>query len=149
MFISKILSVFTENLLLRDQIADLSINQLASNAFDESDRLADFAGAVVLGKVLELQDVLERLIVGDWLCKALLVHKKVLINAQLQSKLARDTGSKIANQQWECCLTDQLKGIKTELGMESDRSTSSLKRRAAELSVPEVLRKVILVVAES
>lgn len=99
MFISKILSVFTDNLLLRDQIANLSINQLASNAFDESDRLADFAGAVVLGKVPELQDVLERLIVGDWLCKAPLVHKKVLINAQLQCKLARDTDSKIANQQ--------------------------------------------------
>ena len=46
--------------------------------------------------------------------------KKELINAQLQSKLSRDVDSKIAKRQREYYLMEQLKGIKKELGMESD-----------------------------
>ena len=48
------------------------------------------------------------------------VLKKELINAQLQSKLSRDVDSKIAKRQREYNLMEQLKGIKKELGMESD-----------------------------
>ncbi|CDO69721.1 hypothetical protein BN946_scf184687.g6 [Trametes cinnabarina] len=148
-FMSEIVSVFKDiaqlNPLFRDQIANFSINQVASNVFDEPDKLADFAAAVSTGEPQELQDVLESLVVKDRLSKALLVLKKELINAQLQSKLARDVDSKIAKRQREYYLMEQLKNIKKELGMESDgkdKLIEKFKERAAALKMPEAVRKV-------
>jgi len=148
-FMSEIVSVFKDiaqlNPLFRDQITNFSINQVASNVFDEPDKLADFAAAVSTGDVGELQDVLESLSVDDRLRKALLVLKKELINAQLQSKLSRDVDSKIAKRQREYYLMEQLKGIKKELGMESDgkdKMIEKFKERAAALNMPEAVRKV-------
>ncbi|PBL03220.1 ATP-dependent protease La [Armillaria gallica] len=148
-FMSEIVSVFKDiaqlNPLFRDQITNFSINQIASNVFDEPDKLADFAAAVSTGEVGELQDVLESLVVEDRLRKALLVLKKELINAQLQSKLSRDVDSKIAKRQREYYLMEQLKGIKKELGMESDgkdKLIEKFKERAASLKMPEIVRKV-------
>lgn len=148
-FMSEIISVFKDiaqlNPLFRDQITNFSINQVASNVFDEPDKLADFAAAVSTGDVRELQDVLESLTVDDRLRKALLVLKKELINAQLQSKLSRDVDSKIAKRQREYYLMEQLKGIKKELGMESDgkdKLIEKFKERAAQLKMPEVVQKV-------
>ncbi|KZT01424.1 ATP-dependent protease La [Laetiporus sulphureus 93-53] len=148
-FMSEIVSVFKDiaqlNPLFRDQITNFSINQVPSNVFDEPDKLADFAAAVSTGDVNELQDVLEALNVEDRLRKALLVLKKELINAQLQSKLARDVDNKIAKRQREYYLMEQLKGIKKELGMESDgkdKVIEKFKERAASLKMPETVRKV-------
>ncbi|KAG6856297.1 hypothetical protein H0H87_005710 [Tephrocybe sp. NHM501043] len=148
-FMSEIVSVFKDiaqlNPLFRDQITNFSINQVASNVFDEPDKLADFAAAVSSGEVRELQDVLESLVVDDRLRKALLVLKKELINAQLQSKLSRDVDSKIAKRQREYYLMEQLKGIKKELGMESDgkdKLIEKFKERASTLKMPEIVRKV-------
>ena len=148
-FMSEIVSVFKDiaqlNPLFRDQIANFSINQVASNVFDEPDKLADFAAAVSTGEPNELQDVLESLVVEERLRKALLVLKKELINAQLQSKLARDVDSKIAKRQREYYLMEQLKGIKKELGMESDgkdKLIEKFRERAAALKMPEGVRKV-------
>ena len=148
-FMSEIVSVFKDiaqlNPLFRDQITNFSINQVAANVFDEPDKLADFAAAVSTGEVGELQDVLESLVVEDRLRKALLVLKKELINAQLQSKLSRDVDSKIAKRQREYYLMEQLKGIKKELGMESDgkdKLIEKLKARAAQLAMPEPVKRV-------
>ncbi|EMD33884.1 hypothetical protein CERSUDRAFT_117409 [Gelatoporia subvermispora B] len=148
-FMSEIVSVFKDiaalNPLFRDQISNFSANQIATNVFDEPDKLADFAAAVSMGDVQELQDVLESLVVEDRLRKALLVLKKELINAQLQSKLARDVDSKIAKRQREYYLMEQLKGIKKELGMESDgkdKLIEKFKERAAGLKMPEQVRKI-------
>ena len=63
---------------------------------------------------------------------------KELINAQLQSKLSRDVDSKIAKRQREYYLMEQLKGIKKELGMESDgkdKLIEKFKERAASLKL--------------
>ncbi|PPQ87432.1 hypothetical protein CVT26_003102, partial [Gymnopilus dilepis] len=148
-FMSEIVSVFKDiaqlNPLFRDQITNFSINQVAANVFDEPDKLADFAAAVSSGEVRELQDVLESLVVDDRLRKALLVLKKELINAQLQSKLSRDVDNKIAKRQREYYLMEQLKGIKKELGMESDgkdKLIEKFRERAAGLKMPEGVRKV-------
>ncbi|KAF9475959.1 ATP-dependent protease La [Pholiota conissans] len=148
-FMSEIVSVFKDiaqlNPLFRDQITNFSINQVAANVFDEPDKLADFAAAVSTGEVGELQDVLESLVVDDRLRKALLVLKKELINAQLQSKLSRDVDSKIAKRQREYYLMEQLKGIKKELGMESDgkdRLIEKFRERAKNLVMPEGVQKV-------
>jgi len=149
-FMSEIVSVFKDiaqlNPLFRDQITNFSINQIASNVFDEPDKLADFAAAVSTGEVVgELQEILESLKVEERLSKALMVLKKELINAQLQSKLSRDVDSKIAKRQREYYLMEQLKGIKKELGMESDgkdKLIEKFKERAATLKMPDGVRKV-------
>uniref|UniRef100_D8QIQ7 Lon protease homolog, mitochondrial n=1 Tax=Schizophyllum commune (strain H4-8 / FGSC 9210) TaxID=578458 RepID=D8QIQ7_SCHCM len=146
---AEIVSVFKDiaqlNALFRDQVANWSVNQVAANVFDEPDKLADFAAAVSAGEVSELQAVLEATDVQTRLQQALLVLKKELINAELQSKLARDVDSKIAKRQREYYLMEQLKGIKKELGMESDgkdKLIEKFKERAAQLKMPEGVRKV-------
>ena len=146
---SEIVSVFKDiaqlNPLFRDQITNFSISQVSTNVFDEPDKLADFAAAVSAGEVGELQDVLESLTIEDRLRKALLVLKKELINAQLQSKISREVDSKIAKRQREYYLMEQLKGIKKELGMESDgkdKMIEKFKERAASLKMPDAVRKV-------
>jgi Lon-like ATP-dependent protease len=88
--------------------------------------------------------VLESLVVDDRLRKALLVLKKELINAQLQSKLSRDVDNKIAKRQRGHYLMEQLKGIKKELGMESDRKDKLIekfKEGAAGLKMPDAVKK--------
>lgn len=146
---SELISVFkdiaTLNPLFRDQITNFGISQGAGNVFDEPDKLADFAAAVSSGEVGELQAVLEALNVEDRLQKALLVLKKELMNAQLQSKISKDVESKIQKRQREYFLMEQLKGIKKELGMETDgkdKLVEKFKEKISSLNMPEGVRKV-------
>ncbi|KAJ3825812.1 ATP-dependent protease La [Lentinula raphanica] len=146
---AEIVTVFKDiaqlNPLFRDQITNFSINQVASNVFDEPDRLADFAAAVSSGTSGELQEVLEEADVANRLGKALVVLKKELINAQLQNKISKDVDTKIAKRQREYYLMEQLKGIKKELGLESDGKDKLLQKfkdRAAQLDMPVAVRKV-------
>lgn len=146
---SELISVFKDianlNPLFRDQIANFSISQGAGNVFEEPEKLADFAAAVSSSEVDELQGVLESMNVEDRLQKALLVLKKELVNAQLQSKISKDVESKIQKRQREYYLMEQLKGIKKELGLESDgkdKLIEKFKEKATKLNMPESVRKV-------
>ncbi|PWN30959.1 ATP-dependent protease La [Jaminaea rosea] len=146
---SELISVFKDiaslNPLFRDQIANFSIAQGAGNVFEEPEKLADFAAAVSSGDVGELQAVLEALDVEERLQKALLVLKKELMNAQLQNKISKDVEQKIQKRQREYFLHEQLKGIKKELGIESDgkdKMVDKFREKAASLKMPEAVRKV-------
>ncbi len=146
---SELISVFKDiaqlNPLFRDQIANFSISQGAGNVFEEPEKLADFAAAVSTGEVGELQAVLEALDIRERLQKALVVLKKELMNAQLQSKISKDVESKIQKRQREYYLMEQLKGIKKELGIESDgkdKMVEKFREKAAQLNMPEAVRKV-------
>ncbi|KAI9480864.1 MAG: ATP-dependent protease La [Benjaminiella poitrasii] len=146
---SEIVSVFKEiaslNPLFRDQIASFSMSQSAGNVFDEPSKLADFAAAVSAGEALELQEVLETLPVEERLQKSLVVLKKELMNAQLQNKISKDVESKIAKRQRDYYLMEQLKGIKKELGLESDgkdKLVEGFKEKASKLAMPATVKKV-------
>ncbi|CAG8733103.1 15178_t:CDS:2, partial [Acaulospora morrowiae] len=146
---SEIVAVFkdiaTLNPLFRDQIANFSMSQSAGNVFEEPAKLADFAAAVSTGEPNELQEVLESLIIEERLQKALLVLKKELVNAQLQSKISKEVESKIAKRQREYYLMEQLKGIKKELGIESDgkdKLVENFKEKADKLEMPDGVKKV-------
>ncbi|KAI7853407.1 ATP-dependent protease La [Circinella umbellata] len=146
---SEIVSVFKDiaslNPLFRDQIASFSMSQSAGNVFEEPGKLADFAAAVSAAEPEELQEVLETLPIGDRLQKALLVLKKELMNAQLQNKISKEVESKIAKRQREYYLMEQLKGIKRELGIESDgkdKLVEGFKEKAKKLDMPETVKKV-------
>ncbi|CCJ30831.1 unnamed protein product [Pneumocystis jirovecii] len=145
---SEIVSVFkdiaTFNPLFRDQIANFSMSQSIGNVFEEPAKLADFAAAVSTGEVAELQDILETLSIEARLQKSLLVLKKELMNAQLQSKISKDVESKIQKRQREYYLIEQMKGIKRELGLESDgkdKLVEKFKDKASKLSMPENVKK--------
>ncbi|POY72470.1 hypothetical protein BMF94_4296 [Rhodotorula taiwanensis] len=145
----EIISVFKEiatlNPLFRDQIANFSMSQSAGNVFEEPEKLADFAAAVSTGEVHELQEVLESMVLEDRLQKALLVLKKELMNAQLQNKISKDVETKIAKRQREYYLMEQLKGIKKELGIESDgkdKLVEKFNEKAKGLLMPEAVKKV-------
>lgn len=146
---AELIAVFKDiallNPLFRDQIANFSISQGAGNVFEEPDKLADFAAAVSSGEVGELQAVLETLNVGERLQKALLVLKKELMNAQLQNKISKDVEQKIQKRQREYYLTEQLRGIKKELGIETDgkdKMVEKFREKADSLKMPEQVRKV-------
>jgi Lon-like ATP-dependent protease len=146
---NEIVNVFKEvaslNSLFRDQISTFSMSQSAGNVMQEPAKLADFAAAVSAGEVSELQDVLETLNVEDRLQKALVVLKKELMNAQLQSKISKDVESKIQKRQREYWLMEQMKGIRRELGIESDgkdKLVEKFREKASKLAMPEVVKKV-------
>ncbi|KAI8873318.1 ATP-dependent protease La [Ramicandelaber brevisporus] len=146
---SEIVSVFKDiaqlNPLFRDQIANFSISQSAGNVFEEPAKLADFAAAVSAGEPIELQEILDSLVIEERLQKALLVLKKELMNAQLQNKISKDVEQKIAKRQREFYLMEQLKGIKKELGIESDgkdKLVESFKEKASKLAMPADIKKV-------
>lgn len=146
---SEIVNVFKEvaklNPLFRDQISDFSVSQSAGNVIEEPAKLADFAAAVSAGEIEELQDVLQTMNVEERLHKALVVLKKELMNAELQSKISKDVESKIQKRQREYWLMEQMKGIRRELGIESDgkdKLVEKFKEKAEKLAMPEAVKKV-------
>jgi len=145
---SEIVSVFREvaqlNHLFRDQISTFALTQSAGNVHEEPTKLADFAAAVSTGEIRELQDVLESMNVEERLSKALMVLKKELMNAQLQSKISKDVENKIQKRQREYWLMEQMKGIRRELGIESDgkdKMVEKFKEKANKLAMPEAVKK--------
>ena len=146
---SELVNVFKDianlNHLFRDQISTFSVSQSAGNVLDEPGKLADFAAAVSAGEVKELQEVLETMNVEERLSKALMVLKKELMNAQLQAKISKDVENKIQKRQREYWLLEQMKGIRRELGIESDgkdKMVEKFKEKANKLAMPEAVKKV-------
>ncbi|KAI4213597.1 MAG: hypothetical protein LQ351_003821 [Letrouitia transgressa] len=146
---SELVNVFKDvanlNHLFRDQISTFSMSQSAGNILEEPGKLADFAAAVSQGEIRELQDVLETMDVRERLSKALMVLKKELMNAQLQAKISKDVENKIQKRQREYWLMEQMKGIRRELGIESDgkdKMVEKFKEKADKLAMPEAVKKV-------
>ncbi|KAL2832919.1 Lon protease-like protein, mitochondrial [Aspergillus cavernicola] len=137
--------IATLNPLFRDQISAFYTDQFPGNFSDEPSKLADFAAAVSAGELHEMQEVLELMNIEERLPKALVVLKKELMNAQLQSKISKDVEAKIQKRQREYWLGEQMKGIKRELGIESDgkdKLVEKFKEKAEKLAMPEAVKKV-------
>ncbi|GLB06747.1 ATP-dependent Lon protease pim1 [Aspergillus tubingensis] len=133
------------NPLFRDQISAFYTDQFPGNLSDEPAKLADFAAAVSAGELNEMQEVLELMNIEERLPKALVVLKKELMNAQLQSKISKDVEAKIQKRQREYWLMEQMKGIKRELGIESDgkdKLVEKFKEKAEKLAMPDAVKKV-------
>ena len=133
------------NHLFRDHVSAFAMSQSAANIADEPAKLADFAAAVSGGEMEEAQAVLASLNVEQRLSKALEVIKKEHMNAQLSSKISKDVESKIQKRQREYWLMEQMKGIRRELGLESDgkdKLVEKFKEKASKLAMPEPVKKV-------
>ncbi|KAF7189347.1 Lon protease-like, mitochondrial [Pseudocercospora fuligena] len=133
------------NHLFRDHVSAFAMSQSAANIADEPAKLADFAAAVSGGEMEEVQSILSSLNIEQRLSKALEVIKREHMNAQLSSKISKDVESKIQKRQREYWLMEQMKGIKRELGLESDgkdKLVEKFKEKATKLAMPEPVKKV-------
>lgn len=133
------------NQLFRDHVSAFAMSQSAANIADEPAKLADFAAAVSGGEMEEAQEVLASLNIEQRLSKALEVIKKEYMNAQLSSKISKDVESKIQKRQREYWLLEQMKGIRRELGLETDgkeKLVESFKEKASKLAMPDPVKKV-------
>ncbi|KAI4116464.1 MAG: hypothetical protein LQ345_003115 [Seirophora villosa] len=146
---SELVNVFKDvansNHLFRDQISTFSMSQSAGNILEEPGKLADFAAAVSQAEVSELQDILQTMNVQERLTKALMLLKNEFMNAQLQAKISKDVEDKITKRQREYWLMEQMKGIRRELGIESDgreKMVEKFKEKANKLAMPEAVEKV-------
>jgi Lon-like ATP-dependent protease len=147
-YISEIVNTFKElanlNPLFRDHVTTFSV-QTTMNVGEDPARLADFATAVAQAESHRLQEALQDMNIESRLYKALSVLKEELMTAQLQTKIVKDVESKIQKKQREYWLMEQMKGIKRELGIESDGKDKLIERfqeKANKLAMPEAVKKV-------
>ncbi len=90
--------------------------------------LADFAANLTTASREELQDILDTAPVLERMKKVLVLIKKELEVAKLQSKIRNQVEEKMSEQQRKFFLREQLKVIQKELGLAKDDRTADLER---------------------
>ncbi len=118
------------------------------NRFSPNDPspLADFAAGMTSSSKNELQEVLELFDLSKRMKKVLVLLKKEVEVAKLQTKIRRRVEDEMNEQQRKFFLKEQLKEIQKELGLEKDDRTAELDRyldRMKELTIPEAAQKRI------
>ena len=106
---------------------------------DEPGKIADFVTSILNLEKKEYQDILETINVKERLQKALRVLHKELDLLALQKKIQSQINEKIEKQQREYFLKEQLKVIKSELGIDDERSKelNKMKEMIKELELNE------------
>lgn len=113
---------------------------------NEPSQLTDFAASLTTASKAELQDVLEALSLKKRMEKVLVLLKKELDVARIQSQIRERVDEKMSEQQREFFLRQQLKAIQKELGLAKDDKTAELdtfRERLARLTVPPHAQKRI------
>jgi ATP-dependent Lon protease len=113
---------------------------LTHNNWDDPGKLADFSVTMTSSSREELQEVLECLDVKARLEKVLFLLRQELDLNELKEKITQQIEEKITTQQREFFLREQLKAIKSELGLEKDEKTEEIEKyqaKAGELTLPE------------
>jgi ATP-dependent Lon protease len=113
---------------------------------NEPSQLTDFAASLTTASKQALQDVLEAFALKRRMEKVLVLLKKELDVARLQSDIRDKVDEKMSEQQREFFLRQQLKAIQKELGIAKDDKTAELdtfNERIAKLSLPAAARKRI------
>jgi ATP-dependent Lon protease len=113
---------------------------------NEPSLLTDFAASLTTASKQELQQVLEAFNLRRRMEKVLILIKKELEVARLQSHIREQVQEKMTQQQREFFLREQLKEIQKELGLAKDDKTADLERfkgRMDKLKVPDGAAKRI------
>ncbi len=119
------------------------LNRFSPN---EPSLLADFAASLTTAPKEKLQEVLEALNLRKRMQKVLLLIKKELEVAKLQSRIQEKVEEKMTAQQREFFLREQLKAIQKELGIAKDDRTADLELyqgRIKKLKLPPHAAKKI------
>jgi len=95
---------------------------------DDSSPLADFGAAMTSAPGPELQDVLNTLPLLRRMEKVLVLMRKELEVARLQTEINKEVNAKVQKHQREFFLKEQLKVIQRELGMAKDDKTADVDR---------------------
>jgi ATP-dependent Lon protease len=117
------------------------LNRFSPN---EPSMLADFAASLTTASKQELQDVLETLGLKRRMEKVLVLLKKELDVARLQTQIRGRMEEKMSEQQREFFLREQLKAIQKELGISKDDKTAELetfRQRLGKLALPAAAKK--------
>jgi len=107
---------------------------------DQPSPLADFAAGITTADGDTLQDILETESVLARMKKVMMLLKKEIEIAKLQTKIQKDINTQVDDNKRKFFLKEQLKAIQKELGMAKDDKTSDVdkfKERFAELDPPE------------
>ncbi len=113
---------------------------------NEPSALTDFAASLTTAGADELQKILETLNIRRRMQQVLVLLKKDLDVAKLQSKIRNNVEEKMDEQQRKFFLKEQLKAIQQELGIAKDDRTADLDRfaeRMEKLTIPEAAMKKI------
>jgi len=95
---------------------------------DDSSPLADFGAAMTSAPGPELQDVLNTVPLLRRMEKVLVLMRKELEVARLQTEINKEVNAKVQKHQREFFLKEQLKVIQRELGMAKDDKTADIDR---------------------
>lgn len=108
--------------------------------------LADFAASLTTASKEELQEILATAPILERMKKVIVLIKKELEVAQLQSHIRKQVEEKMSEHQRKFFLREQLKTIQQELGIAKDDRTADVDRfreRLASKTVPEAALKRI------
>lgn len=106
--------------------------------------LADLVAFAISLDIPEAQDFLETLVVKKRFAKLLVYLKREKDVADIQKKISDEVNDKVNKYQREYFLREQLKVIRSELGMEEDEKSKDIKRLRDEISkanLPEEAQK--------
>jgi Lon-like ATP-dependent protease len=131
---NEVLSIIRElaqlNPLFREHVTFFPTRVDANDPY----RLADFGASLTTGSAEELQGVLEEKDPERRLHKALVLLTKEKEVSKLQKEISAKVEEKMTETQRRYMLTEQLKSIKKELGMEKDDKEALLAKYRKQLS---------------
>jgi ATP-dependent Lon protease len=107
------------------------LNRFSPN---EPSLLADFAASLTTASKEELQSVMDAFNLRRRMEKVLVLIKKELEVAKLQSQIREQVEQKMSKQQREFFLREQLKEIQKELGLAKDDKTADIERYSERLA---------------
>jgi ATP-dependent Lon protease len=119
---------------------------LSHSTLDDPGRLADFSANLTTASGEELQDILETIDVRRRIDKVLVLLRKEVELSKLQSEISRQIQEKMAGQQKEFFLREQLKAIKKELGLEKEGKVTEIEKfqgRLKELILNPEAKKAV------
>ncbi len=100
---------------------------------DEPGKIADFVTSILTLEKHEYQDILETINVKKRLEKVLhLLHKEIEVFS-IQKKIQSNINDRIDRQQRDFFLREQLRAIKTELGIDDDDRTREIRQMTEKL----------------
>lgn len=142
--VKTIRDIIMSNSLIRDNLQQLLGNNLRVN--DNPSYLADLAASITSSKADELQSIMEEKNVFNRMKMALtlLIKEKQIL--ELQQKIGQDVEAKIKETHRVFMLREQLKAIKSELGLEKDDKDALAEKYQKLLEgkvVPQAVKTVI------
>lgn len=142
--ISTIREVAQVNQLFRENLQFFPMRVDANDPY----RLADFAASIsAAGSPEDLQAVLEEQDAEHRLSKALVLLNREREVSRLQQEISAKVEEKMSEAQRKYFLTEQLKSIKKELGMERDDKETLIEKYRKQLSeYPEIPEEVMEVI---